>query len=394
MSHRRFGALIAAVAIAATACTSGGGATPAGSASAPPAGSPSGAASPSGSAATGDCLVGVSWNNYQQERWAKADEPAIQAALEAGGAQYARTDARDDESQQLTDVDSLINQGAKVLIILAKDSVAIQPAVDKAKAAGIPVIAYDRLIFDSETFYISFNNQGVGAAMAEVITQEVTEGNYVIIKGHQADPNADFLRAGMDPFLKPLTDSGAVEIVFEDYTDTWRTEAAQENMETALNQVNNDVQAVISENDSMAIGVIAALDRVGLAGQVPVTGQDGDKANLNHVAKGNQLVDVWKDAFALGETAGNVAVQLCNGTAMADVTAPDTLKDHVRPDDLGATDFSTEDPDGNEVTVKSIILKPTPVTQENLNLPIDLGWLTKEEACADVDPATGPEACK
>jgi D-xylose transport system substrate-binding protein len=381
MSKRRLGALLA-LAMVAGACTQGG--------ASPSASGPAG----TGGGGTGDCLVGVSWNNYQQERWAKADEPAIQAALEAGGAQYQRTDARDDESQQLTDVDSLINQGADVLILLAKDSVAIQPAVDKAKAAGIPVIAYDRLIFDSETFYISFNNQGVGAIMAEVITKEVPEGNYVIIKGHQADPNADFLREGMEPFLKPLVDSGAIEIVFEDYTDTWRTEAATENMENALNQVDNDVQAVISENDSMAIGVIAALDRVGLAGEVPVTGQDGDKANLNHVALGNQLVDVWKDAFALGETAGNVAVQLCNGTELADVKAPETLKDHVRPDSLDAVDFTTTSPDGEEVTVKSIILKPTPVTQENLNLPIELGWLTKEEACANVDAATGPEACK
>jgi D-xylose transport system substrate-binding protein len=370
MSHRRLGVLVSAIMIFLAACTTGA------------------------SEAPGGCVVGVSWNNYQQERWAKADEPAIISAVAAGGGSYARTDARDDESQQLTDIDSLINQGADVLIVLAKDSVAIQPAVDKAKQAGIPVIAYDRLIFDSETFYISFNNQGVGALMAEVMTKAVPEGNYVIIKGHKADPNADFLRAGMEPFLKPLVDSGAVKIVFEDYTDTWRTEAAQENMENALNQVNNDVQAVISENDSMAIGVIAALDRVGLAGEVPVTGQDGDKANLNHVAKGNQLVDVWKDAFGLGETAGNVAIQLCKGTKMADVKAPDTLKDHVRPDSLAATDFSTKDPSGKDVTVKSIILKPTPITRENLNLPIDLKWLTKAEACADVDPADAPDACK
>jgi D-xylose transport system substrate-binding protein len=391
MSHRRLGGTLTALAIVLTACTSGGGATASPSSAATPAGST--AASPSGSAA-GECLVGVSWNNYQQERWAKADEPAIQAALTAGGATYARTDARDDESQQLTDIDSLINQGAKVLIVLAKDSVAIQPAVDKAKAAGIPVIAYDRLIFDPETFYISFNNQGVGAVMAEVMTKTVTSGNYVIIKGHKADPNADFLRAGMDPFLKPLVDSGAIKIVYEDYTDTWKTENAQKNMETALNQTNNDVQAVISENDSMAIGVIGALERVGLAGTVPVTGQDGDKANLNQVALGNQLVDVWKDAFALGETAGSVAAQLCKGTAMADVKAPDTLKDHVRPDSLDAVDFSTKDPSGKDVTVKSIILKPTPVTKDNLNLPIDLGWVTKADACKDVDPATGPAACK
>ena len=351
---------------------------------------------PGGSgAAGGGCLVGVSWNNYTQERWAKADEPAMQGQITAGGGTYIRADANDDEAKQLTDVDSLIAQGADVLILLAKDSVAIQPAVDKAKAADIPVIAYDRLIFDPEAFYITFNNVGVGALMAEEMVKAVPEGNYVIIKGHQADPNATFLREGMEPALQPLLDSGAIEIVFEEFTDTWRTEAAQDNMETALNQVNNDVQAVISENDSMAIGVIAALERVGLAGTVPVTGQDGDAANLNHVAKGNQLVDVWKDAFGLGETAGSVAIQLCNGTAPDAVTAPSTLGDHVRPDNLASAPFTTKHPDTNaDVTVQSIILKPTPVTQENLNLPIDLGWITKEAACAGVDPATAPDACK
>jgi D-xylose transport system substrate-binding protein len=354
-----------------------------------------GACQAAGTPAPEECTVGVSWNNYQQERWAKADEPAMKGAIEAGGGSYIRADARDDESIQLTDVDSLINQGADVLIILAKDSVAIQPSVDKAKAADIPVIAYDRLIFDSETFYITFNNQGVGALMAEVMTNTVKAGNYVIIKGHKADPNADFLRAGMEPFLKPLLDSGAIEIVFEDYSDGWKTEAAAAHMETALNLTNNDVQAVISENDSMAVGIIQALERVGLAGVVPVTGQDGDKANLNLVAQGKQLVDVWKDAFGLGETAGSVAIQLCQGVDPADVKAPATLKDHVRPDTLDATDFTTQHPNtGADVTVKSIILKPTPITQENLGLPIDLGWLTKDEACKDVDPATGPAACQ
>jgi D-xylose transport system substrate-binding protein len=338
----------------------------------------------------------VSWNNYQQERWAKADEPAMQAAIAAGGGTYARTDARDNESTQLTDIDSLIAQGAKVLIVLAKDSVAIQPAVDKAKAAGIPVIAYDRLIFDKDTFYITFNNVGVGALMAQEIVKAVPAGNYVIIKGHQADPNATFLRDGMKPSLDPLVASGAIKIVFEQFTDTWKTENAQANMENALNQNNNNVQAVISENDSMAVGVVQALERVGLRGTVPVTGQDGDKANLNFVALGYQLVDVWKDAFALGETAGSVAVQLCAGTAMTAVTAPSTLKPHVAPDDPKAAPFTTTDPSGKEVTVQSIILKPTPVLKGNLDLPITLGWITKADACKDVDTtsADAPAACK
>src|SRR6185369_1571743 len=104
----------------------------------------SGGAPASGAASTG-CKVGVSWNNYSQERWKKADEPAMQKAIAAGGGSYIRADANDKAEQQLTDIDSLINQGAKVLIILAKDDKGILPAIAKAKTAGIPVIAYDRL---------------------------------------------------------------------------------------------------------------------------------------------------------------------------------------------------------------------------------------------------------
>jgi D-xylose transport system substrate-binding protein len=329
------------------------------------------------------CTVGVSWNNYQQPRWAKADEPAMKKAIEAGGGKYIRADAQDKEDVQLTDIDSLISQGAKVLIVLAKDNKAILPAIEKAKAANIPVIGYDRLLEDESVFYITFDNKGVGKAEAEEILKVAPSGNYVIIKGHKADPNADFLRAGMDEGgLKAAVDSGKVKIVYEEYTDGWKTENAQKNMEAALAAANNDVDAVLSENDSMAIGVVAALDKVGLAGTVPVSGQDGDEANLNNVAKGLQTVDVWKDAFGLGETAGNVAIQLCNGTKLADVTAPSTLKDHVKPDaGAKAVEFTT--PDGTKV--QSITLKPTPITQANLNLPIELGWVTKEVVCAGAE---------
>ena len=94
------------------------------------------------------------------------------------------TDANDSSEQQLADVDSLINQGADVLILLAKDAEAILPAVTRATEAGIPVIGYDRLIEDENAFYITFNNEQVGTIMAEEITAVVPEGNYAIVKGH------------------------------------------------------------------------------------------------------------------------------------------------------------------------------------------------------------------
>ena len=112
--------------------------------------------------------------------------------------------------------------------------------------------------------------------------------------------------------------AGDIEIVSETYTDNWDPAIAQTTMEQVLTAENNDVDAVLSENDGMAGGVVAALEAQGLAGQVPVSGQDGDQAALNRVALGTQTVDVWKDARELGKTAGEAAVALC---ADPDVTA-------------------------------------------------------------------------
>jgi D-xylose transport system substrate-binding protein len=381
MSYRRGAVLLGALAIVLAACTGGASTAPSSAPSSAPSAAPSADASAAPSAA-GECIVGVSWNNYQQPRWAKADEPAMKAAIEAGGGKYIRADAQDKEDVQLTDIDSLIQQGAKVLIVLAKDNKAILPAVQKAKDAGIPVISYDRLIEDTGAFYITFDNQGVGTEEAKVILAAAPKGNYVVIKGHKADPNADFLRAGFDKAgLADKVAAGDINILYEEYTDGWKTENAQKNMEAAIAKAQAEgktIDAVLSENDSMAIGVVAALDKVGLAGTVPVSGQDGDEANLNNVAKGLQTVDVWKDAFALGETAGSAAVQMCAGTAFDKITAPSTLKPHVAPDSPNAVPFTTP----NGTTVQSITLKPTPITKENLNLPIDLGWVTKEKVCA------------
>ena len=111
----------------------------------------------------------MSWNNFQQPRWAAHDKPNIKTTVEAGGGTYIDADANLSNEQQLTDIDTLISKGAKVLILLAQDTKAILPAVQKAKDAGIPVIAYDRLIEDPSVLYITFDNVGVGKAEADAI---------------------------------------------------------------------------------------------------------------------------------------------------------------------------------------------------------------------------------
>jgi D-xylose transport system substrate-binding protein len=317
-------------------------------------------------------VVGMSWNNYNEERWAKFDEPAIKAALEAGGAEYISSDAGSSAEQQLTDVENLISQGADAIIILAQDAEAIKPAVQSALEQGIPVVAYDRLIEDPGALYVTFDNVEVGRLQAEAVFAQVPEGNYVFIKGNSADANADFLRSGQQEVLQEALDSGAVVNVGESYTDNWDPAVAQTNMEQFLTENDNDVQAVVASNDGMAGGVVAALEAQGLAGSVAVSGQDGDVAALNRVALGTQTVDVWKDARELGTTAGEAAVLLAQGTALGDI--PNTL--------------IFDSPGGNQMT--SILLTPIAITPDNLDLVVDAGWISVDELCQGVKPGSVP----
>ena len=115
----------------------------------------------------------------------------------------------------------------------------------------------------------------------------------------------------MEEVIGEAVTAGDIEIVGETYTDNWDPAIAQTSMEQFLTAENNEIDAVLSENDGMAGGVIAALEAQGLAGQIPVSGQDGDQAALNRVALGTQTVDVWKDARELGTAAGEAAIALC-----------------------------------------------------------------------------------
>ena len=310
--------------------------------------------------------VGVSWSNFQEERW-KTDEAAIKAALEAAGNKYISADAQTSAAKQLTDIESLIAQGANALIVLAQDSEAIGPAIEKATAEGIPVVGYDRLIENPDAYYITFDNKEVGRMQAREVFKAKPEGNYVFIKGASTDPNSDFLYSGQVEVLKEAMDAGKIKNVGEAYTDGWKPEAAQKNMEQFLTANNNKVDAVVSSNDGMAGGVVAALEAQGLAGAVPVSGQDGDKAALNRVALGTQTVSVWKDSRELGKKAAEIANELAAGKSMDEIAG--TVKFSGGP---------------KAVEMNSYFIAPLPITKENLNTVIDAGWISKEEACQGV----------
>jgi D-xylose transport system substrate-binding protein len=318
-------------------------------------------------------VIGVSWSNFQEERW-KTDEAAMKAAIEAAGDKYISADAQSSASKQLTDVESLLSQGANALIILAQDASAIGPAVQKAVDEGIPVVGYDRLIDNKDAFYLTFDNVEVGRMQAREVFKVKPEGNYVFIKGSGADPNADFLFAGAMEVLKDAIDSGKIKNVGEAYTDGWLPANAQKNMEQFLTANDNKVDAVVAANDGTAGGAIAALSAQGLAGSVPVSGQDADHAALNRVAQGTQTVSVWKDSRELGKTAADIASQLADGKAMTEIADVTTFKS----------------PSGTELN--SLFLTPVAITKDNLNVVIDAGWISKEAACQGA--AAGVAGCQ
>lgn len=313
-------------------------------------------------------VIGVSWSNFQEERW-KTDEAAIKAAIEKVGGTYLSADAQSSPAKQLTDVESLIARGAKALIVLAQDAQAVRPAVQKAVDEGIAVVGYDRLIEIPQAFYLTFDNVEVGRMMAREIQKAKPEGNYVFIKGSSADPNANFLYQGSIEVLKPAIDAGKIKNVGEAYTDGWLPANAQRNMEQFLTRNANKVDAVVAANDGTGGGAIAALAAQGLAGSVPVSGQDADRAALNRVAQGTQTVTIWKDARELGRNAAEIAIKLAGGAKLSEIA--------------GSTAW---DQGPSKAKMTALFLKPVPVTKDNLNVVIDAGWAPKAAVCQGVAP--------
>jgi D-xylose transport system substrate-binding protein len=314
-------------------------------------------------------IVGVSWDNFQEERW-KTDEAAIKGALAKEGLVYASTDAQSSAEKQINDINTLITKGAKALIILAHDKDAIGPAIEAAKAAKIPVVAYDRLVENPYAYYLTFNNVEVGRIMAREIMKVKDNGDFVFIKGDPGDANAEFVYGGQREILEPNIKSGKIKVAAIQATEGWKPENAQKNMEQILTKLNNKVDVVMSSNDGMAGGAVAALTAVKLAGKVAVSGQDGDQAALNRVALGTQTVSVWKDSRALGKAAGEIAAELAKGTALNKVTGTAVFKDGPK-----------------KVAMNATLLAPVGITKNNLNLVLDAGWIKKDVLCKGVDAA-------
>jgi D-xylose transport system substrate-binding protein len=213
--------------------------------------------------------------------------------------------------KQANDVENLLTQGVDALVIAPHDAVQAASMVDKAKAQGVPVISYDRLInSDKLDLYISHQVPVIGSKMAEYALQKVPKGKYVMVYGASTDNNAHIMKKAQIEVLKPSIDNGDVKIVAEQFIDDWKKELAGNFAENALTQNNDDIQAFVVSNDGMAGGVVEALARRNLLGKVIVTGQDAQIDALQNVAQGKQTMTIYKPIIPLASAAVEAAIKL------------------------------------------------------------------------------------
>lgn len=256
--------------------------------------------------------IGFSMDTLKEARW-QVDKDSFVARAKELGAQVEVQSANSDDTQQMKDVQSLLASGVNVLVIAAHDGKAMAKAVSLANKEGVPVIAYDRLIYDSNVdVYLSFDNVRVGELQAKYLVDHLPggKGKIVCIYGSPADNNAKLFKQGQDNVLNPLVKKGDIKIVRQDWAEDWKPENAKRITDAAITSGTFD--AVLASNDGTAGGAIQALTEAKL-NNVIVTGQDSELAACQRIARGAQAMTIYKPIQTLAARAAEYAVKMAQG---------------------------------------------------------------------------------
>ncbi len=330
-----------------------------------------GAGGAAGAGAGGRVVVGFSMDTLKEERWQRDRDLVVKYCKEQGAEVLVQA-ANGNDALQNSQAENLLTQGVSVLLVAPHNGKTAATIVDAAHRAGVPVVAYDRLINDSDLdLYISFDNERVGQLQAEYLVKRAPRGNYVLIGGAPTDNNALLFRKGQMDVLQPLADKGEVTIVSDQWAKDWQAVEALKIMENALTRTGNGVQAVVASNDGLAGGAIQALEEQKLAGKVPVSGQDAELAACRRIVAGTQSMTVYKPIARLAQKAAEVALRLARKQPAGEKT---------RPLANGKKD------------VPSILLDPVVVDKDNLvSTVIADGYHKMEEVYRDVPKEQWPK---
>ena len=307
MATSKWASLAAVAAVATFALTACGGS----SSSTPAAGGSSGS--------TDKGTVGVILpDTTTSPRWENNDRPSLDAAFKAAGVGSDIQNAGGDTAKFGTICDSMINEGVKVLMIVNLDPESGAACLKKATAAGITSIDYDRLTpGGGASYYVSFDNVVVGELMGKGLQTCLTAAgkktaNIIYINGAETDNNAALFKEGYVKALKPKIDSGDYKLV-GDVSGEWDANKAADAFDGLYTKNDGKIDGIVSANDTMAGGIIARLKANGLAGKVPITGQDASVEGLQQILAGNQCMTVYKNTDLEAGLASKLAIDLING---------------------------------------------------------------------------------
>ena len=275
-----------------------------------------------------EIIIGVAMGDLRLERWAR-DLGYMEDAAAAAGVTVISQSADGDEQRQLQQIEAMLTQGAKVIICMPVQSKTMSKAVDAVHEAGAIIIAYDRIIENADLdYYITFDMRGVGVLQAEAILELVPKGRYYLLGGQKGDNNGDLFQEGQKMVWEAYEERGDITIVAEQWAEGWLEENAMTVTENALTATDNGIDAIIATNDSTAAGAILALKEVGLAGLIPISGQDANLDACQRIVEGTQTMTVYKPLIKLAQGTMEAAITLAKGGSIVTTgTYPNGFKD-------------------------------------------------------------------
>jgi D-xylose transport system substrate-binding protein len=309
-----------------------------------------------------DNLVALLWPENVTPRWEGSDKPTFIKAIKklVPGVKVDSLNALNNPAKQQAQAEAELAKGAKVLVVASIDGKAFATVVNKAAAQGATVIAYDRLINSPKLgYYVSFDSVTVGKVEAGWMAKHVKKAGarIAIINGSPTDANAHFVNQGIHSVYDPLFKSKKAVKVGEQWTPGWDPPTAQREMEQILTKANNGVDGVVSANDGMAGGIIAALKAQSLQGKVPTTGQDASLEGVQNVILGYQGVTAFKDFRLQAPAAAKIAAAILKGQKVTGING--TIKAAGKK-------------------VPSIYLPVVAIDKSNVSKLLANGWITSQ----------------
>lgn len=333
-----------------------------------------------GSSGGGGTKIALLLPENETPRYETNDRPDFEKAVEekCEDCEVLYSNAGGDAQKQQSQAEAALTQGAEVLVVDPQDSKSAAAIAEKAKAQGVPVVSYDRLIENGEVdAYVSFDNERVGELQAETLAKKLKEngsasGPIIMINGDPADPNAAGFKAGAHKGF----DAAGVKIAKEYDTPGWSAENAQREAQQAITALgNNGFAAIYAANDETGGGAIAAMKGAGIKPEEkPVTGQDATVAGLQRILNGEQFMTVYKEIEPEATIAAEFAVALAEGEELP-------------------TSKVTEEINNGKADVPSAILEPVAVTKDNVKSTVVAdGFVSAQELCTSAFQTACKEA--